>query len=98
MRGGDGGGGCRKALRYRVAKGSNRVRNKVLLSTCVPEIKRRERNGRGDNDGQGAREEDWVVSRRKWDMKINSRANLYSRAVPFIRRLNKADRSAYANV
>lgn len=57
-----------------------------MLSICVAEIKRRERNGRGDNDdndGRGEREEDCVVSRRKWGMrgmKINSRAILQSRS------------------
>lgn len=50
-----------KAFQWRSAKGSsrNQARNKVLLSICVPEIKRRERNRRNDNDdndGRGARE------------------------------------------
>lgn len=48
-----------RALRINVGAAEglsrNQARNKVSLSICVPEIKRRERNGRGDNDDNDGR-------------------------------------------
>jgi len=51
-----------------------------LLSICVPEIKRHERNGCGDNDDNDGRGRLGCLCRRKWGMKINSHAILQSRS------------------